>query len=70
MSNPIPHPQGEPETTALVQHAGLLAVDTSGGSVHVEWDARAAVTPLGSCRGSPSVCGRAGASMPRSRAAR
>ncbi len=47
MSNPIPHPQGEPETTALVPHAGPVAVDTVGGRVHVEWDAQAAVTPLG-----------------------
>jgi hypothetical protein len=47
MSNPIPHPQGEPETTALVPHAGPVAVDTFGGRVHVEWDAQAAVTPLG-----------------------
>jgi hypothetical protein len=47
MSNPIPHPQGEPETTAVVPHAGPVAVDTFGGRVHVEWDAQAAVTPLG-----------------------
>ena len=47
MRNPIPHPQGEPETTALVPHAGPVAVDTFGGRVHVEWDAQAAVTPLG-----------------------
>ncbi len=44
---PIPHPQGEPETVAVVPHAGPVAVDTFGGRVHVEWDARAAVTPLG-----------------------
>jgi hypothetical protein len=47
MSNAIAHPQGEPETTALVPHAGPVAVDTFGGRVHVEWDAQAAVTPLG-----------------------
>ncbi len=47
MSNPISHPQGEPETTALVPHPGPVAVDTFGGRVHVEWDAQAAVTPLG-----------------------
>jgi hypothetical protein len=47
MRTPIPHPQGEPETTAWVAHAGPVAVDTFGGRVHVEWDAEAAVTPLG-----------------------
>jgi hypothetical protein len=36
MSNPTPHPQGEPETTALVLDAGPMAVDTFGGCVHVE----------------------------------
>jgi hypothetical protein len=47
MSNAIAHPQGEPQTKALVPHAGPVAVDTFGGRVHVEWDAQAAVTPLG-----------------------
>ncbi len=47
INNPIPHPQGEPETTALVPHAGPVAVDTFGGRAQVEWDAQAAVTPLG-----------------------
>ncbi|UHD15976.1 hypothetical protein [Thiocapsa bogorovii] len=43
MTNSIPHPQGEPETTAAVPHAGPVAVDTFGGRVHVEWDAQASV---------------------------
>ncbi|WP_373510076.1 hypothetical protein, partial [Thiocapsa sp.] len=70
MSNPIPHPQGEPETTALVPHAGPVAVDTLGGRVHVEWDAQAAVTRWDSGRSSPSSCARAGVLMRWSRAAR
>jgi hypothetical protein len=38
---------GEVKSTALVPAAGPVAVDTFGGRVHVEWDAQAAVTPLG-----------------------
>jgi hypothetical protein len=50
VSNPIPHPLGEPET-ALVPHAGLVAGDTFGSRVHVEWDSQAAVTDgLVGCR--------------------
>ncbi len=41
------HPAGESESTALVPHAGPVAVDTFGGRIHVEWDPQAAVTPLG-----------------------
>ena len=41
------HPAGERQTTALVPAPGPVAVDTFGGRVHVEWDPRAAVTPLG-----------------------
>lgn len=47
MTTTLAHPAGEAETTALVPHAGAVAVDTFGGRVHVEWDAQAAVTPLG-----------------------
>ncbi|MFB1487548.1 MULTISPECIES: hypothetical protein [unclassified Thiocapsa] len=47
MTKPIHHPQGEPETTALLGMPARLRVDTFGGRVHVEWDAQAAVTPLG-----------------------
>jgi hypothetical protein len=47
MTDPIFHPEGEPETKALVPFAGPVAVDTFGGRVHVEWDPQAAVTPLG-----------------------
>ncbi len=47
MSNPIPHPQGEPEATAPVPHAGPVEVDSFGGRVHVEWITHAVITPLG-----------------------
>jgi len=32
---------------AWVSFSGPVAVDTSGGRFHVEWDLQAAVTPLG-----------------------
>ena len=47
MNDPTCHPTGESESTALVPHAGPVAVDTFGGRIHVEWDPQAAVTPLG-----------------------
>jgi len=47
MHDPTCHPPGESESTALVPHAGAVAVDTFGGRIHVEWDPQAAVTPLG-----------------------
>lgn len=47
MHDPTCHPTGESESTALVPHAGPVAVDTFGGRIHVEWDPQAAVTPLG-----------------------
>jgi hypothetical protein len=47
MSDSLSHPVGEPKRTALVPAVGPVAVDTFGGRVHVEWDAQAALTPLG-----------------------
>jgi Transposase DDE domain group 1 len=47
MIDPTCHPAGESESTALVPHAGPVAVDPFGGRIHVEWDPQAAVTPLG-----------------------
>ena len=41
------HPTGETRSTALTVVPGPVAVDTFGGRIHVEWDAEAAVTPLG-----------------------
>jgi len=41
------HPTGEARSTALMVVPGPVAVDTFGGRIHVEWDAEAAVTPLG-----------------------
>ena len=41
------HPAGEAPSTALTAVPGPVAVDTFGGRIHVEWDAQAAVTPLG-----------------------
>ena len=41
------HPAGETQSTALTAVPGPVAVDTFGGRIHVEWDAQAAVTPLG-----------------------
>ena len=41
------HPAGETQSTALTAVPGPVAVDTFGGRIHVEWDAEAAVTPLG-----------------------
>jgi hypothetical protein len=41
------HPPGETRSTALTVVPGPVAVDTFGGRIHVEWDAEAAVTPLG-----------------------
>ena len=41
------HPTGEARSTALTAVPGPVAVDTFGGRIHVEWDAEAAVTPLG-----------------------
>ena len=38
---------GESQNGALVPVSGLVAVDTFGGRIHVEWDPRTAVTPLG-----------------------
>ena len=40
-------PAGEPQPMAWVSFSGPVAVDTSGGRFHVEWDLQAAVTPLG-----------------------
>jgi len=46
--NQLPfHPPGEAPSTALPVVSGPVAVDTFGGRIHVEWDAQAAVTPLG-----------------------
>ncbi len=46
--NQLPfHPPGEAPSTALTVVSGPVAVDTFGGRIHVEWDAQAAVTPLG-----------------------
>ena len=49
MNDSLSHPMGEPKSMELelVPVAGPVAVDTFGGRVHVEWDAQAAVTPLG-----------------------
>jgi hypothetical protein len=47
MKDLIVHPKGESENGALVPVSGPVAVDTFGGRIHVEWDAQAAVTPLG-----------------------
>ncbi len=41
------HPTGEARSTALTVVPGPVAVDTFGGRIPVEWDAEAAVTPLG-----------------------
>ena len=47
MNETVFHPLGEPKCTALMAANGPVAVDTFGGRVHVEWDAQAAITPLG-----------------------
>ena len=41
------HPLGEAELTQEVAVSPQVLVETFGGRVHVEWDAQAAVTPLG-----------------------
>jgi hypothetical protein len=47
------HPEGAPQKTpesacrALVATEGPVVVETFGGRVHVEWNADAALTPLG-----------------------
>jgi hypothetical protein len=41
------HPAGESEIELKLQDLELIPVDTFGGRVHVKWDAKAAVTPLG-----------------------
>ena len=46
--------------TALVPHAGPVAVNTFGGRVHVGWDAQAVVTPLWQLPFLPSFCVRLG----------
>ncbi len=38
---------GEAQRKALVSEKGMIALDTFGGRIHVEWDPAAAVTPLG-----------------------
>jgi hypothetical protein len=38
---------GEAKRKALVSEKKLIALDTFGGRIHVEWDPAAAVTPLG-----------------------
>ena len=38
---------GEATRKALVRENGVIALDTFGGRIHVEWDPAAAVTPLG-----------------------
>ena len=38
---------GEAKRKALVSEKGMIALDTFGGRIHVEWDPAAAVTPLG-----------------------
>jgi len=70
MNNAMIHPQGEPEPTALVPVSGPVAVEPFGGRVHVEWDAQAAVTPLGQLRSSSSFCRSAGGLTPGWRAVR
>ncbi len=46
--SPNPHPTGEPEIFGQTPPTQpVLAVETFGGRVHVEWDPQAAVTPLG-----------------------
>jgi hypothetical protein len=47
MTNQTVHPVGESEGRALGPMLGPVPVDTFAGRVHVEWDAQAAVTPLG-----------------------
>ena len=47
MIDQIFHPAGDAQNTALAPALGPVAVDTFGGRVHVEWDPRGAVTPLG-----------------------
>ena len=47
MTNQTVHPVGESEGSELGPVLGPVAVDTFAGRVHVEWDAQAAVTPLG-----------------------
>ncbi len=47
MTNQAVHPVGESEGRALGPVLGPIPVDTFAGRVHVEWDAQAAVTPLG-----------------------
>lgn len=45
------HPEGEPKSnidaSKIVEDKGLLALDTQGGRMHVEWDQQAPTTPLG-----------------------
>ncbi|MCF7993575.1 MAG: hypothetical protein K9L32_00590 [Chromatiaceae bacterium] len=47
--HPAGAPQKAPESDcrALVPAEGLVIVDTFGGCEHVEWNADAALTPLG-----------------------
>ena len=40
------HPKGEAKNGAVVPVSGPEVVDTFAGRIHVEWDPRAAVTPL------------------------
>jgi hypothetical protein len=47
MKDLIIHPMDEGKKGALLPVSGPVTVDTFGGRVHVEWNAQAAVTPLG-----------------------
>ena len=38
---------GDAKRKALARQSQMIAVDTFGGRIHVEWDTAAAVTPLG-----------------------
>ena len=38
---------GEAKHKAVVRQNGVIALDTFGGRIHVEWDPAATVTPLG-----------------------
>jgi hypothetical protein len=41
------HPEGEQKPPPFASKKGLLATETFGGKIHVEWDPTAAVTPIG-----------------------
>lgn len=49
MSTPFSktHPKGEKTTREIVQFTDMVAVDTYGGRVHVDWDHETPVTPIG-----------------------